>query len=128
MKLVIAVVKPHVLDDVTEALREAGVPGVTSVEAQGFGRQRGHTEIYRGAEYQVDFVPKVQVEVAALNPTERIRGKRSSTFVREESGTATGPAFLVDQRQPRGQGGEGPIGPPRIRDTKLNGSPSASCQ
>jgi nitrogen regulatory protein PII len=64
MKLVIAVVKPHVLDDVTEALREAGVPGVTSVEAQGFGRQRGHTELYRGAEYQVDFVPKVQVEVA----------------------------------------------------------------
>ena len=64
MKLVIAVVKPHVLDDVTEALREAGVSGVTSVEAQGFGRQRGHTEIYRGAEYQVDFVPKVQVEVA----------------------------------------------------------------
>ena len=60
----IAVVKPHVLDDVTEALREAGVSGVTSVEAQGFGRQRGHTEIYRGAEYQVDFVPKVQLEVA----------------------------------------------------------------
>ena len=61
MKLVIAVVKPHVLDDVTEALREAGVSGVTSVEAQGFGR---HTEIYRGAEYQVDFVPKVQLEIA----------------------------------------------------------------
>ena len=64
MKLVIAVVKPHVLDDVTEALRETGVSGVTSVEAQGFVRQRGHTEIYRGAEYQVDFVPKVQLEIA----------------------------------------------------------------
>jgi nitrogen regulatory protein P-II 1 len=63
MKLVIAVVKPHRLDDVKEALREIGVSGLTAVEAQGFGRQRGHTEIYRGAEYQVDFVPKVQVEV-----------------------------------------------------------------
>jgi nitrogen regulatory protein P-II 1 len=63
MKLVVAVVKPHRLDDVKEALREMGIGGLTAVEAQGFGRQRGHTEIYRGAEYQVDFVPKVQVEV-----------------------------------------------------------------
>jgi nitrogen regulatory protein P-II 1 len=58
-----AVIKPHRLDDVKEALREVGVRGLTSIEAQGFGRQRGHTEIYRGAEYQVDFVPKVQIEV-----------------------------------------------------------------
>src|SRR5437870_12816306 len=65
MKLVMAVIKPHKLDDVKEALREIGVKGMTSIEAQGFGRQRGHTEIYRGAEYQVDFVPKVQVEVMA---------------------------------------------------------------
>jgi nitrogen regulatory protein PII len=64
MKLILAMVKPHRLDEVTEALREAGVSGVTTVEAQGFGRQRGHTEIYRGAEYQVDFVPKVQLEMA----------------------------------------------------------------
>src|SRR5437660_7995013 len=63
MKLIMAVIKPHRLDEVKEALRELGVKGMTSVEAQGFGRQRGHTEIYRGAEYQVDFVPKVQVEV-----------------------------------------------------------------
>ncbi len=63
MKLVMAVIKPHRLDEVKEALRELGVKGMTSVEAQGFGRQRGHTEIYRGAEYQVDFVPKVQIEV-----------------------------------------------------------------
>src|SRR5712691_11415349 len=63
MKLVMAVLKPHRLDDVKDALREMGVGGLTVVEAQGFGRQRGHTEIYRGAEYQVDFVPKVQVEV-----------------------------------------------------------------
>ena len=63
MKLVMAVLKPHRLDDVKDALREMGVGGMTVVEAQGFGRQRGHTEIYRGAEYQVDFVPKVQVEI-----------------------------------------------------------------
>jgi nitrogen regulatory protein P-II 1 len=63
MKLIMAVIKPHRLDEVKEALRELGVKGMTSVEAQGFGRQRGHTEIYRGAEYQIDFVPKVQVEV-----------------------------------------------------------------
>ena len=60
-----AVIKPHRLDDVKEALREVGVRGLTSIEVQGFGRQRGHTEIYRGAEYQVDFVPKVQIEVMA---------------------------------------------------------------
>ncbi len=65
MKLVFAIIKPHRLDDVKEALRDLGVGGMTSVEAQGFGRQRGHTELYRGAEYQVDFVPKVQVEVMA---------------------------------------------------------------
>src|SRR6266571_5748678 len=63
MKLVMAVLKPHRLDDVKDALREMGVGGLTVVEAQGLGRQRGHTEIYRGAEYQVDFVPKVQVEI-----------------------------------------------------------------
>ena len=65
MKLILAVIKPHRLDEVKEALREIGVKGLTSIEAQGFGRQRGHTEIYRGAEYQVDFVPKVQIEVMA---------------------------------------------------------------
>ena len=63
MKLIMAVIKPHKLDEVKDALREIGIRGMTSVEAQGFGRQRGHTEIYRGAEYQVDFLPKVQVEV-----------------------------------------------------------------
>jgi len=65
MKLIVAVIKPDRLDDVKDALREIGISGMTSVEAQGFGRQRGHTEIYRGAEYQVDFVPKVQIEVMA---------------------------------------------------------------
>jgi len=63
VKLVTAVVKPFKLDEVKEALKDAGVLGMTITEARGFGRQRGHTEVYRGAEYQVDFVPKVHVEV-----------------------------------------------------------------
>ena len=63
MKLVTAIVKPHRLDEVKEALREIGVNGLTTTDVEGFGRQRGHTEVYRGAEYQVDFVPKVRVEV-----------------------------------------------------------------
>src|SRR5690606_29388853 len=64
MKLVIAVIKPFKLDDVREALSEIGVQGVTVTEVKGFGRQKGHTELYRGAEYVVDFLPKVKIEVA----------------------------------------------------------------
>jgi len=65
VKLVVAVIKPFKLDEVKEALRAIGVTGMTTTDAQGFGRQRGHTEVYRGAEYQVDFVPKIKVEVLA---------------------------------------------------------------
>jgi len=64
MKLVNAVIKPFKLDDVREALSEIGVQGVTVIEVKGFGRQKGHTELYRGAEYVVDFLPKVKLEVA----------------------------------------------------------------
>ena len=63
MKMVMAVIKPFKLDDVREALAEAGVAGITATEVKGFGRQKGHTELYRGAEYVVDFLPKVKVEV-----------------------------------------------------------------
>ncbi|GAA1354106.1 P-II family nitrogen regulator [Streptomyces beijiangensis] len=63
MKLVTAVVKPHKLDEVKTALQELGVQGLTVTEASGYGRQRGHTEVYRGAEYRVDLVPKVRIEV-----------------------------------------------------------------
>ncbi len=63
MKLIVAVIKPFKLDDVKESLKTLGVQGMTLTEAQGFGRQRGHTEVYRGAEYEVDFVPKLRVEV-----------------------------------------------------------------
>ncbi len=64
MKMVTAVIKPFKLDDVREALSEIGVQGITVTEVKGFGRQKGHTELYRGAEYVVDFLPKVKVEVA----------------------------------------------------------------
>ena len=63
MKKIEAIIKPFKLDDVKEALQEIGVQGMTVVEAKGFGRQRGHTELYRGAEYVVDFLPKLKVEV-----------------------------------------------------------------
>ncbi|WP_432474853.1 P-II family nitrogen regulator [Amphritea sp. HPY] len=64
MKLVSAVIKPFKLDDVREALSEIGIQGVTVTEVKGFGRQKGHTELYRGAEYVVDFLPKVKIEAA----------------------------------------------------------------
>ena len=63
MKLVVAIVKPFKLDDVKTAVQDFGVQGLTMTEVQGFGRQRGHTEVYRGAEYTVEFVPKIRVEV-----------------------------------------------------------------
>jgi nitrogen regulatory protein PII len=67
MKLITAIVKPFKLDDVREALSDMGVSGVTVTEVKGFGRQKGHTELYRGAEYVVDFLPKAKVEVAVAN-------------------------------------------------------------
>jgi nitrogen regulatory protein P-II 1 len=67
MKLVTAIVKPFKLDEVREALAEVGVTGLTVTEVKGFGRQRGHTELYRGAEYVVDFLPKVKIEVVVAD-------------------------------------------------------------
>ena len=67
MKMVMAVIKPFKLDDVREALSAQGVAGITVTEVKGFGRQKGHTELYRGAEYVVDFLPKVKVEVAVAD-------------------------------------------------------------
>jgi nitrogen regulatory protein P-II 1 len=75
MKLVTAVIKPHTVDAVRTALQEGGVSGMTVSEAQGFGRQRGHTEVYRGAEYRIDFVPKSKLEVLVDDPdVERVVG------------------------------------------------------
>ena len=67
MKIITAIVKPHMLDDVRDALGDIGVVGMTVTDVKGFGRQKGHTELYRGAEYVVDFVPKVKLEVAVDN-------------------------------------------------------------
>ena len=73
MKLVVAIIKPFKLDDVREALAEVGVQGITVTEVKGFGRQKGHTELYRGAEYVVDFLPKIKLEVAvADDQSERV--------------------------------------------------------
>ena len=79
MQLVTAVIKPHMLDEVKEALRGIGIQGMTVTEVKGFGRQGGHTETYRGAEYQVDFVPKAKLEIVVDSPdvtkvTEAISG------------------------------------------------------
>ena len=67
MRLIKAIIKPFKLDDVREALSQAGVQGMTVIEAKGFGRQKGHTELYRGAEYVVDFLPKVELEVVVAD-------------------------------------------------------------
>ena len=73
MKLVSAIIKPFKLDDVREALSDIGVQGITVTEVKGFGRQKGHTELYRGAEYVVDFLPKVKIEVAiADDPLDQV--------------------------------------------------------
>ena len=69
MKLIIAVIKPFKLDEVREALSDVGVSGITVTEVKGFGRQKGHTELYRGAEYVVDFLPKIKVEIVVADET-----------------------------------------------------------
>ena len=86
MKLVTAIIKPFKLDDVREALSERGITGMTVTEIKGFGRQKGHTELYRGAEYVVDFLPKIKVEVAVSDDTcdqivDTIRGAANSESI-----------------------------------------------
>ena len=79
MKLIVGIIKPFKLDDVKDALKDLGVQGLTVSDVQGFGRQRGHTEVYRGAEYTIDFVPKVRVEILVDDgDVERIVQTRSS--------------------------------------------------
>ena len=83
MKLIIAVIKPFKLDEVREALSAIGVQGITATEVKGFGRQKGHTELYRGAEYVVDFLPKIKLEIAVsdelLDKTIETISKSAST-------------------------------------------------
>ena len=77
MKMVMAIIKPFKLDDVREALAEVGVQGITVTEVKGFGRQKGHTEVYRGAEYVVDFLPKIKLEVASPTAWSTMSPRRS---------------------------------------------------
>lgn len=98
MKLVTAVIKPFKLDDVRESLSEIGVQGITVTEVKGFGRQKGHTELYRGAEYVVDFLPKVKIEVAIsdeqLDPVIEAISKAANT-----GKIGDGKIFVVDLEQ-----------------------------
>lgn len=84
MKKIEAIIKPFKLDDVKEALQEIGLQGITVVEARGFGRQKGHTELYRGAEYVVDFLPKVKIEVVV--PDEMVEKTVSAIVVAAQTG------------------------------------------
>jgi nitrogen regulatory protein P-II 1 len=85
MKLIVAVIKPFKVDDVKAVLKERGIDGMTLTEAQGFGRQRGHTEVYRGAEYEVDFEPKIRIEVL----TDDDRADEIVTAIVESAQTGT---------------------------------------
>jgi nitrogen regulatory protein P-II 2 len=98
MKLVMAIIKPFKLDEVREALTELGIEGMTVSEVKGFGRQKGHTEIYRGAEYQINFVPKVKLEVVIADDM----AERVITTIREVAGTGQigdGKIFILDVGQ-----------------------------
>ncbi len=95
MKLIMALIKPHKLDDVREALTGIGVVGLTASEVKGFGRQRGHTEIYRGAEYTVSFVPKVKIEVVV--PDSQVDGAVEAILKSAHTGQiGDGKIFVYD--------------------------------
>ena len=95
MKMIIAIIQPHRLDSVRDALTEIGVHGLTVAEVRGYGRQKGHTEIYRGAEYQIHYVPKLKLEVAV---SEELAEKAAET-IREAAHTGKigdGKIFVID--------------------------------
>jgi nitrogen regulatory protein PII len=95
MKLITAIIKPHVLDDVRDALAKAGVQGLTVSEVKGFGRQKGHTEVYRGAEYTVDFVPKMKLETAVSD--EMVEGAKNAIVQAARTGSiGDGKVFVSD--------------------------------
>jgi nitrogen regulatory protein PII len=85
MKVVIAVIKPFKIEEVTEALNTLGIPGVTITEVRGHGRQKGHTEIYRGAEYRIEYIPKIRLEIVA--PDDQIDGIVDTVVEHARTGT-----------------------------------------
>lgn len=98
MKLITAIIKPFKLDDVREALSEIGVQGMTITETKGFGRQKGHTELYRGAEYVVDFLPKIKLEVAVSD--DKVESALQSISDAAKSGKiGDGKVFVYDVAQ-----------------------------
>ncbi len=98
MKMVVAIIKPFRLDDVRTALSEIGIQGMTVTEVKGFGRQKGHTELYRGAEYVVDFLPKVKLEVAVDDgEVERVLDAIASTAKTGKIGDGKVFVYNVDQ-------------------------------
>jgi nitrogen regulatory protein P-II 2 len=98
MKWITAIIKPFTLDDVREALAQAGVQGMTVTEVKGFGRQHGHTELYRGAEYVVDFLPKLKVEVA-VNDESLERTIEAITQAAHTGKVGDGKIFVMDLEQ-----------------------------
>ena len=98
MKLVTAIIKPFKLDDVRESLSEIGVQGITVTEVKGFGRQKGHTELYRGAEYVVDFLPKVKIDVA-IDDKDLDRVIEAITKAANTGKIGDGKIFVVNQEQ-----------------------------
>ncbi|WP_237885081.1 P-II family nitrogen regulator [Pseudomonas sp. PGPR40] len=98
MKLVTAIIKPFKLDDVRESLSEIGVQGITVTEVKGFGRQKGHTELYRGAEYVVDFLPKVKIDVA-IDDKDLDRVIESITKAANTGKIGDGKIFVVNLEQ-----------------------------
>ncbi|MCC7257243.1 MAG: P-II family nitrogen regulator [Gammaproteobacteria bacterium] len=98
MKLITAIIKPFRLDDVRNALAEVGVNGMTVTEVKGFGRQRGHTELYRGAEYVVDFLPKAKVEVAVADDLVE-RAIEAITAAARTGKVGDGKIFVIDLEQ-----------------------------
>ena len=95
MKLITAIIKPHVLDDVRDQLAKAGVQGLTVTEVKGFGRQKGHTEVYRGAEYTVDFVPKTKIETVVTD--ELLEAASNAIIEAARTGSiGDGKIFVID--------------------------------
>ena len=98
MKLITAIIRPHKLEDVRQAVGDVGVQGVTVTEVRGFGRQRGHTEVYRGAEYVVEFVPKTKIEIAVAD-TLAERVIEAITTTARTGKVGDGKIFVVDLEQ-----------------------------